>query len=306
MLDKSRGGCGPTVIGRLYVRGGLGMTRALTVFCVVIATLAAVLPATLARADCPAGGRALKDSEQQAYVALQQAIKAAIPPPPPGWTLRDLSAKFPVSAPQDVCEGDPSPGWSGAYISEAQMKLNVARSREHQAEVREVAKYTPEEQKELDDAIRQISERDQKARALAPNNPEEAARIRAEARPFQEQAITVRRAHQQRVVPALQALSKQYSAEFVDPGVAVNVVVTDDKKQLEAKEPLQIPGAASAFLANPKKIVLSLGQVAPASASGGIGTNPRTLWVEVTGDRALAEPIANLLASSNLRTVAKN
>jgi hypothetical protein len=284
----------------------LSMTRAVTVLGLVIMALAAILPATLARADCPEGARLLKEGEQQAYLAIQQAIKAAVPPAPPGWTLRDPTAKMVVSAPKDVCGGDPSPGWSGAYISEEQTKRNVARSREHQARVKETAKYSPEEQKELDDWLRQVKERKQKAGLVAQANPDEAARLRAEASAFNQKALAVRGAHHQRVVPALEMLMKEYSAEFVDPSVAVNIVVNDEKKQLEAKEPLQIRGAASAFRVNPKKIVLSLGEVPPATASGGIGTNPRTVWVEISGDGALAEFIASLLASSSLGTIAKN
>lgn len=281
------------------------MTPVVTVLVIGIAAWAGLLPATIARADCPDGGRLLTESEQQAYLSIQQAIKAAIPPAPAGWVLRDPSAKWVVSAPKDVCTGDPAPGWSGTYFSEEQSKRNVTRSREQETRAREASKFTPEEQKELDEFLRQARELEQKARAVVRTNPDEAARIRAEAKPFNAKAQAVRKAHQQRVAPALEALVKEYASEFVDPGVTVNIVVNDQKKQLEAKEPLQIPGAASAFVTNPKKIVLSLGQVAPAKASGGIGTDPRTVWVEVSGDRALAEPIANLLASSNLGAVAK-
>jgi hypothetical protein len=87
----------------------------------------------------------------------------------------------------------------------------------------------------------------------------------------------------------LDALRKEAASEYVDPSVTVSIVVNSDKKELEAKEPLQISGAVSAFLTNSKKIVLSFGQVAPAKASGGIGTQPRTVWAEVGGDRGLAE-----------------
>jgi hypothetical protein len=49
---------------------------------VLIAALVSILPATIAHADCPEGLRLLKESEQQAYLSIQQAIKAGIPPAP--------------------------------------------------------------------------------------------------------------------------------------------------------------------------------------------------------------------------------
>ena len=53
-----------------------------------------------------------------------------------------------------------------------------------------------------------------------------------------------------------------------------------------------------------KDVILSLGNVAPAKSSGGIGSIPRTIWVQVNGGRTEAETIANLLANSSLSKLA--
>ena len=48
------------------------MISGVTLCGVAIIALAGLLPATIARADCPDGSRALAESEQQAYLSIQQ------------------------------------------------------------------------------------------------------------------------------------------------------------------------------------------------------------------------------------------
>jgi hypothetical protein len=262
--------------------------------------------AVRAHADCPEGSRSVSESEQQAYLSMQQAIRAAIPPAPAGWSLKDPGAKVAPVAPKDACKGsDPSPGWYGIYTWDEQVKKNSARNLEQDKRLKAASAFTPEEQKEMDDYTRQAREIERKAVAVIRTSPDEAARLRAEARPFSGKANEVRKAHNDRVFPQLEAIRKEFAAEYVNPTVAVSIVVNEDDRQLDAKEPLQIPGTVKAFLNNDKKLELSFGQVPPATASGGIGKKPRTIWAEVSGDRQAAETIANLLGSSNLGSLAK-
>lgn len=273
---------------------------------VVLALVLIVSVAVSAHADCPEGSRSLSETEQQAYLSMQQAIKAAIPPVPAGWTLKDPAAKSAPSAPKDVCKGsDPSPGWYGIYTWDEQVKKNTARNLEQDKRLKAASAFTPEEQKEMDDYTRQARELERKAVAVIRTSPDDAARLRAEAKPFSDKANEVRKAHNERVFPQLETIRKEFAAEYVNPTVTVSIVVNEDNRQLDAKEPLQIPGTVKAFLNHHKKLVLSFGQVPPASASGGIGKNPRTIWTEVSGDRQAAETIANLLGSSNLGSLAK-
>jgi len=273
---------------------------------VVLALVLIVSVAVRAHADCPEGSRSLSESEQQAYLSMQQAIRAAIPPAPAGWSLKDPGAKVTPVAPKDVCKGsDPSPGWHGIYTWDEQVKKNNARNLEQDKRLKAASAFTSEEQKEMDDYTRQARELERKAVAVIRTSPDEAARLRAEARPFSDKANEVRKAHNERMFPQLEAIRKEFAAEYVNPTVAVSIVVNEDDRQLDAKEPLQIPGTVKAFLNNHKKLELSFGQVPPATASGGIGKKPRTIWAEVSGDRQAAETIANLLGSSNLGSLAK-
>lgn len=261
-----------------------------------------------AYADCPDGVRPVSESEQQAYLALKQAIRAAIPPPPSGWSLKDPMAKMKQDAPKDVCKGgDPVPGWFGmTYVWEEQNKKNGARMKEQDDRIRKASAFTPEEQKEMDDLTRQARDLEYKARGAMKTNPDEAARFRAEAKPLSEKVGAVRKAHRERIAPELVAISKEYAADYVDPNVSVNIGVRDENPQRDVKEPLQIAGATIAYVNSQKEIVLVFGQKLPSSKeSGGISAQPREVTATVRGDRPGAEIIAKLLGSTGLGEVGR-
>jgi hypothetical protein len=262
--------------------------------------------ATTVRADCPEGSRALSEKEQQAYLSMAQAIRAALPPTPAGWTLKDPGAKMALAAPKDECKGgDPVPGWYGTYTWDEQVKRNNQRNKEEDTKLRVASAFTPEEQKEMDDWTGQARVLERKAVAVIRTNPDEAARLRAEARPFSEKANAVRKAHNERIFPELEVIRKEYAASYVNPTVSVSVGVSDLERQLDVKEPLQIPGAAAAFMNSQKELVMSFGPFPSANDSGGVSAKPRTMWVVITGVREPAETIAKLFAGSSLSTVAK-
>jgi hypothetical protein len=269
----------------------------------VIVALSIAVPA---RADCPDGSRQTSEQEQQAYVSMVQAIKSALPPAPAGWSVKDPTAKFSPAAPTSTCKGlDLVPNWYGSYTWNEQMKRNSERSKEEDAKIRAASAFTPEEQKEIDDWTKRARELERKAVAVIRTNPDEAARLRAEARPFSEKANAVRKAHTQWVAPQLETIRNEYAALYVNPGTDVNIIVSELDMQLSAKEPLQIPGAVSAFINGQKELVMSFGQFPTAKENGGIGTKLRTMWVTMKGDREPAETIAKLLAGSGLSTLAK-
>jgi len=274
-------------------------------FAFAILASSLLAPAFL-HADCPDGSRTLSATEQQAYVALQTSIKAALPAAPAGWVLKDPAAKMTLAAPSSTCKGlDAVAGYYVIYFSEEQARKNADRSREQDTRVREASKFTPEEQKALDDFDR--PSRDlarQSVQAIRDKKPEEAARLRAQSDELHQKSNAVRAAHNARILRAVTAILNEYTNSYVSPEVAVNIVVNDNERSAAGKEKLQISGVPLAF-ADGKEITMSFGKVAPAKASGGLGTKPRTIWVTVTGDRASSQTIANLFGNSSLTTLAK-
>lgn len=262
----------------------------------------------IAYADCPVGVRQLSESEQLAFVSMDQAIRAALPPAPAGWTLKDPSAKMPQTGPKDACGNtDPIPSWYGQYYWDEAEKRYVARERERDVKLRKANAWTPEEEKEL--RAYEVQSRDlrYKARGAMKTNPAEAARLEAEAKPFAEKINTVRRAHAERVAPEVAAINKEYDAGRINMIVNVNIGTWEDGLyNTDVKEPLQIPGVSTAFVNSQNDMVLVFGQkLPPFKESGGIGTKPRTVTAIVKGDRQPAETIAKLLGSSGLGQVGK-
>jgi len=69
----------------------------------------------------------------------------------------------------------------------------------------------------------------------------------------------VRIAHNEGIAPQLEAIRKEHAALYVIPGADVSVGVNELDRQRDAKEPLQIPGAATAFINSQKELVMSFG-----------------------------------------------
>jgi hypothetical protein len=211
-----------------------------------------------------------------------------------------------MTAPTTTCKGvDVPPGWDGTYIWTEQEKRNSERDREKEAKLRAASAYTPEEQKEMGELSRQARDLERKAIAVTRTSPEEAARLRAEMRPFTEKAYAIRKAHDERIQPDVLAITKEYAAPFVDPRVVVIVRLYETGLVPDAKERLQIPGAASAFMIGPKELIMTFVKFPSAKESGGISAQPRVLFASAKRDREPAEIIARLLAGSGLSTLEK-
>lgn len=263
--------------------------------------------ATAASADCPDGSRAIGAAEQQAYVAVASAIKGAVPPAPAGWTLKDPLAKQPVTAPKDTCKGtDVVAGWYGVYEWSDQIKRAAARNQERDAKIRTASAWTPDEEKQLHQFEAQARDFERKAVAVIRTNPDEAAKLRQEGRPFAEKANAVRKAHNERIAPDVEAIRKQYDSGYVNPDVQVSLSAREVDKNVDAKEALTIAGTEQAFVNSQKEIVLIFaGSFPPSKDSGGLGTLPRRVTAVVKGDREPAEFIAKVLGASTLRQVGK-
>jgi hypothetical protein len=272
----------------------------------LLAALALGCP-TSASADCPDGSRSIGAAGQQAYLDVQAAIKGAVPAAPTGWTLKDPTAKFPPSAPKDVCKGtDPIPGWFGTYEWNDQIKRTGARNQERDAKIRAASAWMPDEEKTLHEYEAQARDFERKAVAVIRTNPDEAARLRQEGKPFADKANAVRKTHNDRIAPTVDAIRKEYDGGYVNPDVQVSLSARDDDPSIDAKETLNIAGADKAFVNSQKEIVLVFaGTFAPPKESGGLGTKPRRVTAVVKGDREPAEIIAKLLGASGLGQVGK-
>jgi hypothetical protein len=260
-----------------------------------------------ATADCPDGSRPVGAGEQQAYVAVVTAIKAAVPAAPAGWTLKDPLAKLQPSAPKDVCKGtDPVPGWYGTYEWNDEITRAAARNQERDAKIRTASAWLPDEEKTLHEYEAQARDLERKAVAVIRTDPAEAARIREQEKPFADKANAVRKAHNERIAPDVEAIRKQYDGGYVNPDVQVSISAREEDPSSDAKETLNVPGASKAFVNSRKEITLVFaGTLAPAKQSGGLGTSPRSVTAVITGDRGPAELIAKLLGASSLGEVGK-
>lgn len=254
-----------------------------------ISLLAGILLVSAAAfADCPDGGRQTTTSEQQFYVEATTSIKTAIPPAPAGWTLRDRNAAT-IIAPTSLCKGSPLvPGYFITYLWADQQKRNELRIRERDVRVRALGLLSPEEQKQVDDLSRQGRNFERQAQAVIRTNPDEAARLRAQARPFAEQANAIRKAHQEKVFPEMEAIRKEEADAYIEPEVNVSISLSKEASVASKAERTQIAGIPSTF--QDKDLVMSFGH----DDAG------RTLWVKISGSRPAVEAIANLYASSNL------
>jgi hypothetical protein len=206
-----------------------------------------------------------------------------------------------------VCgNGDVPPGWFGTYMWDEQSKRNLARQTEQNAKLKAADAYTPQEQQEMGELSRQARDLERKSIGLMRTNPEEAARLRAEMKPFTERAYALRKAHDERVYPQLQAIHKEYAAGIVNPGVNVSAYIYEVNPMPEGVERLQIPGAATTYVDERKReLVMTFGRFPSAKDSGGISAKPRVLVVTVQGDRTAAESMARVIAGSDLARLGK-
>jgi hypothetical protein len=264
----------------------------------IIFALGAMLAVRPAYADCPDGGRTTTPGERQDYVETTAAIRSALPQPPAGWRVVDRLGNRPVTAPENVCKGAPLvPGYYVTYVWTEQEKRVGENTSRQNARLRALGLLTPDEQKEVDELGRQARELERKAVAVVRTDPDEAAHLRAQARPFSEQANAIRKKHLEAVQPQMDAIRTENVAGITGVGTEVAVSITVSKADaigLATAERLQIPGASSA-LYDGKELVMLLG-----------GDAGRKVWIRANGTRHEAETIAALMAGSTLGTVTAN
>jgi hypothetical protein len=259
-----------------------------------------LLASAAAFADCPEGGRPTTPAEQQAYVSTTEAIRASLPPAPAGWRIKDIAAKFAVTAPNNVCKGSGLvAGYYVTYIWTEQEQRDRQRMNDSNARLRQLGLLTPEEQKQVDSLSQQARAFERQAVAVIRTNPDEAARLRAQAKPFAEQVNAIRQKHLESVTPQMDAIRKADLEATLAVNAEVGASISLNKESYTpaaGAERLQINGASSAsYDPKQKELVFSLGRDASGS----------NLLVKLTGTRHEAETIANLIAGSSLNTVAK-
>src|SRR5581483_11410197 len=241
---------------------------------ILFAAVLLLAPGAL-RADCPDGARNTTEAERADFINGMNELKAAVPAAPAGWQLQAPAIPY-VTAPATTCKGSKLfAAYSFTYTSTDQQKQLQERIHDRETRIAALSKLSPDEQKQFDDLRHQGSQLGyQSIAAQKAKNFDEAARLRAEANKFYAQSNEVRQAHQEKVAAQINALPNDYAN--MHPEVHVHLIITD-----------KITGMSDA-----KTLVLSLGR----------DTAGRTVAAQIQGDPQNAKVIADLLATSGLRT----
>lgn len=259
-------------------------------FAAAIVTGCLALPATL-YADCVDGSRPTTEAERQTYNTTMAAIKAALPTPPADWQVQ---APNPLPAPNSVCKGSRAvAGYDAVYFSSVLQKQNQERQQKVDAEIRTLQQLPADKQKEADDLYKQGSQLGYQSIAAQKNkNPDEAARLRAEANKYYAQSKAIKQEHLQSISPQINKLLADNQAVYVSPEVRAHIVAVEGANPAKG-ERVSVPGADAAYFDSYNNLNLSFGK--------GVG---QAVSVQLRGSREPVLAIANLFAGSSLKTLA--
>ena len=256
-------------------------------------------------ADCIDGSRETTEAEKQFYVETLNALKAAVPAAPAGWTLEDRNR---VSAPGSVCNGSGKLPIRGTYevrfYWQDGIKQLDAKNAEYRKRIAELKQLPPDKQKEYDETGRRGRDLERQARKLMATDKAEAEKLLAESKQLTSAAHEIRQSH-------LKSISAQIDAISQEQFEATNAIKTDIRLRIavngfnmnapEEAKPATVPGATLA-LAGPSKTVVAFGQwnrqgshVKPVYTAGAT-TRVANVALEADGD---PEQVKQLLAGWN-------
>jgi hypothetical protein len=270
------------------------MNKIVSYFATAIFSGIVLTPSAL-YADCPEGSRNTTAAEQQNFMNTMNAIKAAIPPAPAGWDLQVPNTPY-TTGPSTVCQGSKLvAGYDATYTSAERLKQNQERQKQRDARVQALQQLPSDKQKEADALSKEGSTLGYKSiAALKEKNADEAARLREEANKKYAESRAIKQAHLQEIGPKITEIMNADQAAYLNPEVKAHIVVLDSANSPSKGEVVQIPGVSSAFFDREKTLTLSFGR----DSFGGV------IWVQLHGDREPVMAVANLFASSSLRTLA--
>ena len=178
---------------------------------------------TSAWADCPDGVYVFTDQDKQFMVDAVAVVRAALPPAPEGWSVRDplmagVRPGAPIPAwtpPSTACKGANSrpliSGYSVKYVWDAGQKDLEQKQNEIRKKI-SVLQHTPlpaDQQKLATEAGNKDRDLRYQARKFEQTDKAEADRLKAEAAAYRKQYDAINQAHFATLKPQMDALEKE-------------------------------------------------------------------------------------------------
>ncbi|HYI93718.1 MAG TPA: hypothetical protein VEX68_09255 [Bryobacteraceae bacterium] len=256
-------------------------------------------------ADCIDGSRDTTEEEKQFYVRTMDAVKAALPAAPAGWTLEDRTR---ISAPGSVCTGSGKLPLRGSYevrffSKDAIAKLDAIEA-EHRKRLAALKQLPADKQAEYDEVARTSRDLDRQARKLMSTDKEQALKLAEQSKEMTKKAHEIRQAHLASIAPQIDALSKEQYEATKDVWTEVRLKVNVNGFNFEVPTGAETAELAKANVAlrSPKKTLLAYGAWNRLGAgykpvySAGSTTRVANVMVEAIGDPG---PAAQILSGLN-------
>jgi hypothetical protein len=256
-------------------------------------------------ADCIDGSRDTTGDEKQFYVQTLNAVKAALPTAPAGWTLEDRTR---ISPPGIVCTGSGKLPMRASYevrfySQNAIARLN-AQEKEYRNRIAALRQLPADKQAEYEEISRKGRDLDRQARKLMSTDKEQAAKLAEEGKELTKAAHEMRQAHLKAIGPQIDAISNEQFEATKDVGTEIHLRISVNGYNLEVEngaEAAKLADANVAFRA-PKKTLLAYGtwnrqgsEYKPVYTAGPT-TRVANVAVEAIGDATQA---AEILAGLN-------
>ena len=251
-------------------------------------------------ADCIDGSRDTTAEEKQFYVQTLDAVKAALPAAPAGWTLEDRTR---ISAPGSVCTGSGKLPLRASYevrffSKDAIAKLDAVEA-EHRKRIAALKQLPADKQAEYDEIARTGRDLDRQARKLMATDKEQATKLAEQSKEMTKKAHEIRQAHLASIAPQIDALSKEQYETTKDVSTEVRLKINVNGFGFDVPNGAETGQLASANVAltSPKKTLLAYGAWNRQGSSfkpvysAGSTTRVANVMVEALGDPGQAEQI---------------
>src|SRR5688572_346331 len=213
-------------------------------------------------ADCIDGSRDTTAEEKQFYVQTLDAVKAALPAAPAGWTLEDRTR---ISAPGSVCTGSGKSPLRASYevrffSKDAIAKLDAVEA-EHRKRIAALKQLPADKQAEYDEIARTSRDLDRQARKLMATDKEQATKLAKQSKEMTKKAHEIRQAHLTSIAPQIDALSNEQYETTKDISTEVRLKINVNGFGFEVPNGAENGQLASANVAltSPKKTLLAYG-----------------------------------------------
>mgnify|MGYP001606431378 FL=1 len=177
-----------------------------------------------------------------------------------------------------------------------------------------VRELPPEQQKQFDDLGRTSRDLERQARKLAATDKAQAEGLREQSRAIWKQAVDMRQAHLQSVIPQLTELAMQRERATGEVCTDIKLTIDVNGYNLEVPEgatALSYPGSAVALL-GPKHSVIGYGPWAKTAGSikarysAGATTRIQGLAIKADGDAKQLDQFVAAMNSPSLAALVKN